>query len=71
MKKKFCIGKFFYVINKFTNLETLTMQSIYDAPQVFKYLGTLKAGYSESLKNLSINACILKEESKDGGWVQD
>ena len=28
----FCISKFFYIFNKFTNLETLSMISIQNAP---------------------------------------
>ena len=70
MQKQFCIAKFLYVLNTFTNLETLNMQSVYDAPQVFKNLSRIQnKGYADSLTTLNINACILKEESKEGGWV--
>ena len=40
MQKHFCIGKFFYIFNKFTALETLNLKSIYNAPQALKCLAS-------------------------------
>ena len=69
MQKHFCIGKFFYVFNKFTGLETITMKAIQNAPHAIKCLGTSPdKGYIQSLKHLKMEACILKEENRDG-WV--
>ena len=40
MQKNFCIGKFFYVFNKFSNLVTLNLKSIHNAPQALKCLAS-------------------------------
>lgn len=71
MQKQFCIGKFFYIFNKFTALETLNLKSIHSAPHALKCLASemqFKA-FAKSLKHLSINACILKEEHVAEGWL--
>ena len=38
VQRNLCIGKFFYIFNKFSSLETITLQSISNAPQVIKCL---------------------------------
>jgi len=51
----------------FNSLEKLNLKSISSAPQALKCLGSemqLKA-YARSLRHLTINACILKEEKGD------
>ena len=69
VQRRFCIGKFFYIFNKFTGLETITMKSISNAPHAIKCLGTSsEKGYIRTLKHLKMEACILKEESHDG-WL--
>ena len=40
MQKNFCIGKFFYVFNKFSSLVTLNLKSITNAPQALKCLAS-------------------------------
>ena len=69
MQKNFCIGKFFYIFNKFTSLESIKMQTIQNAPHAIKCLATSpECGYLTSLKHLRMEACILKEENING-WV--
>ena len=40
MQKNFCIGKFFYLFNKFPSLETLTLKSVMNAPHALKCLAS-------------------------------
>ena len=69
MQLHFCIAKFFYIFNKFTNLQTMHLVSIQNAPHAIKSLATSSdRGYKTKLKNLKMQACILKEEQRDG-WV--
>ena len=70
MQKNFCIGKFFYLFNKFSALETLNLKSVMNAPHALKCLASQmqQKAYATSLKHLTIHACILKEENAQG-WV--
>ena len=69
VQKNFCIAKFFYVFNKFTSLERINMVAIQNSPHAFKCLATSSdKGYTQSLKHLKMEACVLKEEHA-GGWV--
>ena len=40
MQKHFCIGKFFYIFNKFSALETLNLKSVMNAPHALKCLAS-------------------------------
>ena len=40
MQKNFCIGKFFYIFNKFSALETLNLKSVMNAPHALKCLAS-------------------------------
>lgn len=70
-QKHFCIGKFFLILNKFTNLESITMKNIQNFPHAIKCLSQVtERGYNQSLKHLNMEACILKEENTEGWVVQ-
>jgi len=63
MQLHFCVAKFFYVFNKFTNLQSMSLISIQNAPHAIKALATTtERGYTHTLKSLKMQACILKEE---------
>ena len=70
IKRNFAIQKFVLTITSFSNLERLDLQHINNAPQVFKLLAKVaNLSFKNSLKSLTVNSCILKEQNNDG-WAQ-
>lgn len=65
----FAIKKFVLTISSFSNLERLDLQHLSSAPLVFKALAeTDHLEFQDSLKSLTINACILQSQVSDG-WA--
>jgi Leucine-rich repeat (LRR) protein len=66
------IFKFINILSSFKSLKVLSLKGLNNAPKVFKALGSFQntLGFANSLRELEINACVLKMEDENG-WLAE
>ena len=70
-KRDLCIVRFVNMLNSFRKLEVLQLKGVNNAPLVFKsfaqHIGNLT--FASTLKEIEVNACILKMSHDQLLWV--